>query len=283
VGGQAVTLTGADTPRPAFVAPMVAAAGETLKFEVTVSDGLASHAARTRVFVERGNQPPVAHAGPDAGHDEGTTVTLDGTGSTDPDGDPLTYRWVQVSGPAVVLSDSTAVNPTFQAPMVVFGGAQLVFRLIVNDGQVDSAPDEVTISVRNVMDAPSCDAARPSTAVLWPPDHRLVPISILGVNNTAGGALEIRIVAVTQDEPTNGLGDGDTSPDAFIQGSTVLLRAERAPHGNGRVYRVHFTAARGGLGCTGAVTVIVPDNAGKMGGAIDDGQIYDSTKNQGRK
>ncbi|MBI2877021.1 MAG: hypothetical protein HYY20_09085 [Candidatus Tectomicrobia bacterium] len=50
---------------------------------------------------------------------------------------------------------------------------------------------------------------------------------------------------MTQDAPVNGLGDGDTSPDAVLQGSSVLLRAERSGQGNGRVYAVHFTADDG--------------------------------------
>jgi hypothetical protein len=84
VSGQPVTLAGADTAQPAFVAPMVAGAGETLESEVTVTDGLASAAAHTRVFVERGNQAWIADAGPDAGCDEGTLVALE-----DVDGDTV--------------------------------------------------------------------------------------------------------------------------------------------------------------------------------------------------
>ena len=91
-------------------------------------------------------------------------------------------------------------------------------------------------------------------------------------------AVTITINAVTQDEPVNGLGDGDTSPDAIIQGDKVLLRAERAGNGNGRVYEIQFTAndGQGGI-CTGSVNVGVPHSMKKAGNAlIDDGQLYDS-------
>ena len=80
---------------------------------------------------------------------------------------------------------------------------------------------------------------------------------------------------MTQDEPVNGLGDGDTSPDAVKQGQGVLVRAERAGSGNGRVYQVTFTAtdSKGGT-CNGMVAVSVPHDAKSM--AIDSGQLYNS-------
>ena len=163
--------------------------------------------------------------------------------------------------------------------MVAVGGAQLVFSLIVNDGAIDSAPDLVTVTVRNVVDPPSCSAARPSSDLLWPPNHQLVPISILGVSGSPSALLQIRIVRVTQDEPTEGTGDGNMSPDAVIQGAGVLLRAERAQHGDGRVYRISFTATDSfGGSCAGAVTVGVPNHQGKKSSLVDSGQIYDSTR-----
>ena len=74
------------------------------------------------------------------------------------------------------------------------------------------------------------------------------------------------------------LGDGDTSPDAVLQGDKVLLRAERAGYGNGRVYMVNFTAEDGNGGsCTGSVRIGVPPNKKPGVTAIDDGQCYIST------
>lgn len=92
------------------------------------------------------NTPPVADAGEDQSVDIGSTVTLDGSGSSDADGDLLTYEWNITSMPAgstAVLSDSTVVEPTFISDMV---GSYIV-RLIVNDGNVSSLADDVTISV----------------------------------------------------------------------------------------------------------------------------------------
>jgi hypothetical protein len=104
----------------------------------------------------------------------------------------------------------------------------------------------------------------------------MVPISITGVTDSGDSTVAITILRVTQDEVVNGLGDGDTSPDAVIQGSTTLLRAERSGKGDGRVYQIQFTADDGEGGvCAGAVKVAVPHNRNET--AIDGGQLYDST------
>ena len=88
------------------------------------------------------NRVPIANAGPDQTVEQasaaGTQVTLDGSGSSDPDGNPLTYRWTWPGGSA------TGVKPTVTLPL----GATTV-TLIVNDGQADSAPDTVLITVRD--------------------------------------------------------------------------------------------------------------------------------------
>ena len=92
------------------------------------------------------NTPPAANAGPDADVDQNRPVTLDGSRSADPDGDPLTYAWTQIGGPTVSLSDPAAMMPTFVAPAI--DGAVLSFKLIVNDGVVNSPADTVVLTVR---------------------------------------------------------------------------------------------------------------------------------------
>ena len=89
------------------------------------------------------NQAPIADAGIDQSVTVGAEVTLDGTGSIDPDGNTITYNWTFLSGPeAIVLNDPTTVTQVFTANAV----GEYEFSLVVNDGTVDSEPDTVVIT-----------------------------------------------------------------------------------------------------------------------------------------
>ena len=92
-----------------------------------------------------GNTPPTAEAGADQSVVAGAEVTLDGSGSFDPDGDPLTFTWSQIAGPEVQLSDAHAASPTFTAP-VVSATTTLTFLVTVSDGQAQTS-DSVNIIV----------------------------------------------------------------------------------------------------------------------------------------
>ena len=124
---------------------------------------------------------------------------------------------------------------------------------------------------------PSCNAtASPSS--LWPPNHQMKTIAVLGVTDPDGDPVTVRIDGITQDEPVNEQGDGNTGPDGTGVGtSTAQVRAERSGQGDGRVYVIHFTGRdnQGGT-CTGTVSVGVPhDQSGAP--PVDSGQLYDST------
>ena len=109
---------------------------------------------------------PTADAGPDQlGVWEGALVTLDGSGSSDPDGDTLRYRWNQYSGEPVVLSSRDVANPTFTAPEGLTADAVLSFRLLVTDpgGYFDS--DTVTVIVDPEAEPPPAIYYFPHLAV----------------------------------------------------------------------------------------------------------------------
>ncbi len=99
------------------------------------------------------NLAPVADAGPDQEVHPGDPVTLAGSAS-DPEGDTLSYSWVQRSGSTVTLADASTLAPSFTA----VAGEDLVFELTVSDGQLDVS-DTVTIAVSS-GDAGCCSAHR---------------------------------------------------------------------------------------------------------------------------
>ena len=104
---------------------------------------------------------PVASAGADRDVDPGAPVTLDGTGSTDPDGDALTYSWTRLAGAATALWGADAAQPSFTAPEEP---GDLVFHITVTDPGGLSDSDQVTVTVRDL--APSFGTARVAALTL---------------------------------------------------------------------------------------------------------------------
>ena len=117
--------------------------------QLIVNDGTLNSAPNT-VNISTVNVAPVANAGPDqGGKAPGSLITLNGSASSDANGDPLTYLWsltAKPAGSAAALSSPTIVNPTFTVDRAGTYTAQL----IVNDGTLSSAPNTVNISTNNV-------------------------------------------------------------------------------------------------------------------------------------
>ncbi|MDH5622487.1 MAG: hypothetical protein OEY74_10430, partial [Gammaproteobacteria bacterium] len=125
-----------------------------------------------------------------------------------------------------------------------------------------------------------CTPAFSTPSVLWPPNHKLVPVSIGGVFATNGELADIIVTTIEQDEPVNGLGDGDTSPDAVDVGTdTPSIRRERSGTGDGRVYILSFEATDSNTlaSCSGILTIGVPHDQGQGAVPIDSGDRFNST------
>ena len=148
VGGERVELDGADSSEAMFTSPIVANGKiKVVVFELRVADENGSPAKDTiKVTVLPVNSPPVVNAGDDQTVDVNDKVSLSGT-ATDEDGEELTYLWNQIAGPTVQLSTGTELDTTFVAPKTETD-AVLTFQLIANDGQADSEPDTVDITVK---------------------------------------------------------------------------------------------------------------------------------------
>ena len=141
--GSVATLSVPDAVMPSLTPDV---AGDYV-VELVVNDGVLDSAPDT-VVVSTLNSAPVADAGPDTTTVTGGNVVLDGSGSLDIDADPLTFQWSFVSRPAgstTVLVGADAVGPSFVADRP----GDYVVQLIVADGALFSAPDQVTVSTIN--------------------------------------------------------------------------------------------------------------------------------------
>ena len=154
-GTPMVTLSDTTAQSPTFTAPQLVA-NTALTFALVVNDGNRDSAADTEtITITADDDPPTAEAGAPQSAAEGDTVTLNGGGSSDPEGQTLTYLWSQAAGtPTVTLSpNANAQNPTFTAPELA-ADVDLTFSLVVNDGNMDSAADTVVITITADDDAP---------------------------------------------------------------------------------------------------------------------------------
>lgn len=157
--GSAATLSATTSAKPTLTTDLPGTYMATL----IVNDGkVDSQTAVTTVNAAQVNSPPIANAGTNQNVVTGTTVTLNGSGSTDANHDALTYKWTLISKPAnsnATLSSATNISPAFTADVA---GAY-VATLLVNDGKVDSTSAAVTVTATAANAIPVANAGAPQT------------------------------------------------------------------------------------------------------------------------
>lgn len=175
------------------------------------------------------------------------------------------------------VTQSPAAGTAYTLPI---GQSSTVFNVTLT--ATDNSPSHhastcVTTVTFSASSTPVCDAGN-AGGDLWPPNHKLRTLAIRGITNTDGKEVTTKVTSIFQDEPTQGLGDGDTPIDGYISAAGVAqVRAERSGLGNGRVYYINFTAtSTSGSFCTGTTTVAVPHDQAHA--AVGGGPLYDSTR-----
>ncbi len=178
-------LSAANIVNPTFVADQ----SGTYVAQLTVSNGYLSSTVPATVTITTADVQPVANAGPMQTVNPGSTVTLDGSQSNDPDNQPLTYSWAFLSIPAgsnAVLTGPTTVNPGFVADLP----GTYVAQLIVSDPSASSNPSTVTITASPTAIALSPDPLNLSnspgtlTIALNPPPASQVSVNLGGFDPT---------------------------------------------------------------------------------------------------
>lgn len=202
---SSAVLEESTTARPTF---MIDVAG-TYTLKLVVNDGTVNSEIAT-VNVSTLNSPPVADAGRDLSYPSGATVTLDGSGSTDVDGDLLTYEWALTtvpSGSTAMIADAQAVRPTFVLDLP----GTYVAQLIVHDGTVPSVPDTVVFSTINTK--PTANAGPDQTQ----PVGATITLNGTGSNDPDGTALTYLWYLVTAPESSGAvLQNPTTAQPTFV-------------------------------------------------------------------
>src|SRR5690349_7296554 len=224
--GSTSALADATSAQPSF---LVDKAG-TYVAQLGVSDG--TNTRLSSVIVSTLNAPPVAHAGATQFVKVGTSVRLNGSGSTDTDGDTLTYAWTILSKPAgsaAALSNAAAITPKFTADV----DGDYIVALTVNDNHGNTSTDSVKISTTQT--APIADAG---------PNQKAAPGTVVQLNGSNssdpdGNVLNFAWSFLTKPAGSNAaLSDVSASNPSFtadLPGTYILQLVLNDGHGNSSV------------------------------------------------
>jgi len=187
------------------------------------------------------NGAPVANAGPDRSVTAGNSIYPDGTGSSDPNSDPLTYAWTLTAKPVgslATLENSTAAVPRFVADLTGTYTAELV----VDDGVLSSALDSVTFlaqanqaPVLTAVGNQSIDLGLTLTINLQGSDANNDPLIFAGLSLPEGASLNAATGVFTFQPDANQVGDHAVTflvTDGLLADSeTITITVVGAPVG----------------------------------------------------
>ena len=224
-GDNTVTLTSETTARPSFMAETLAsnATDVTHIFTLTVTDSAGvQHTDTVTITVTLGNADPVANAGDDQpAVVSGTTVTLDGSRSSDSDGSISAYAWARTGGTgdaSITLSSNNVAEPTFRAEILQTGTADVthIFTLTVTDNDSATATDTVTITVTPANAVPIANAG---------PDRTIDPATMVQLDGSDSLDIDGRIVSWAWARTGGTAGGSATLTDAMTARPTFTSDA----------------------------------------------------------
>jgi FG-GAP-like repeat/FG-GAP repeat/Thrombospondin type 3 repeat len=251
--------------------------GGSHRLTVTVTDGETPPVSVAADFLYQGEstlvfgQPPhaviAAPSAVECDGPDGGLVTLDGGGSQDPDPDGggiVGFEWFEDFG---LASERLLGTGSSLSAELLLGTHRLALRVTDGDGLQDVAEQLVSV----VDTRPPSLTLSVDPAVLWPPNHRSVPVDVAWhAEDICSPSLAVALVSVTSSEPDDAPGDGDGATTGDIAeveigapDDHVLLRAERSASGAGRLYKLTYRAIDGsGNGTTAVALVQVPHDKG---------------------
>src|SRR6185369_3464427 len=152
----------------------------------------------------------------------GAPIILDGTGSTDPENNLALFVWRQGTRTGTEVGS----DPTIALNQGLGAGQRYFLKVVDTFGQMSEASTLVRVADTT---PPTITEVTTAPNVLWPPNHKMVGVTVnVTVADLCGPAV-CQIATVSSNEPVNGPGDGNSTPDWQITGAqTVNLRAERS-------------------------------------------------------
>jgi len=203
------------------------------------------------------NEPPTASAAAtprtvECTSPAATDVTLDGSTSSDPENNIALFAWRRDSRTGADIGGDPIVHVT--QPL----GVTQPYVLAVVDTAGQASADTTAVTVLDST-APTITNVSASPAAIWPPNHKMVPVTVTASATDTCGAATCTIASITSNESANGQGDGNTAVDWQITGpNTANVRAERSGGGSGRVYTLTVRCTDpSGNASTGTTTVDV--------------------------
>jgi len=213
------------------------------------------------------NQPPLANAGPDqtveCSQVNAAPIILDGSASTDPDGNIWDFRWWREGAfnPDLLIGSGSVVH--YIAPLGI-----TTYQLTVMDQRFAISGDKIEVMVNDTTPPDIQVVLNP--VGLWPPNHEFWEIKAdVTVKDICDPSPTFVLESITSSEPDDWIGEGHTQQD--IQGAefgtpdlSFLLRAERSGIVEERVYTVVYTAMDSSGNISKSTTQItVPHDQGR--------------------